>query len=324
MTKRRLLLAALACLLSAPPAALGEGGAYPDRPVRLVVPFPAGGSSDIMGRIIAQELGRQLGQPFVVDNRGGAGGAIGTELVARAAADGYTLLLSGIGSNAIIHGFQSPKPDYAESDFIHIAQIAAGPNLLVVNPQFPATTFAGFIAYLKANPGKLNYAQVPASSGHLTMEYLKQVAGLDIVAIPYKGGGPALAGVLANQVCCMFTNQDVVLPHVRAGRLRALVLTSAERNRLYPEIASVAESGYPGFSALSWTGLSAPKGTPKAIVETLEAALLKALGEPALRARLESTGFVVVASGSADYSAFVQAEGAHWARVIRRGGLRPE
>lgn len=297
---------------------------YPNRPVKIIVPFPAGGTSDLMGRLIADELGKQLKQAFVVDNKGGAGGAIGTDAAAKAPADGYTLLLSGIGSNAVIHGFASPKSGYTESDFIHISQLAAGPNVLVVNPSFPAKTFKEFIAWVKANPGKFSYGQVTASSGHLTTEYLKQTAGLDMVGIPYKGGAPALNDVLANQIPGMFTNQDAVLPHVKAGKLRALVVTSAERNPLYPDVPTVAESGYPGFSAVSWTGLSAPKGTPKAIIEKLESAMVKAFAEPAARAKLEGNGFVVVASRSSDYTRFVNSEVDRWTKVIQTAGLKSE
>ncbi|KGH08238.1 hypothetical protein P608_18635 [Comamonas thiooxydans] len=297
---------------------------YPSRPVKLIVPFAAGGTSDAMGRLIAEELGKQLKQPFIVDNKGGAGGAIGMDQASKSTPDGYTLVLSGIGTNAVMHGFQSPKPNYKETDLIHISQLAAGPNVLVVNAAFPAKSFKEFISYVKANPGKVNYGVVPASSGHLTTEYLKQVAGLDMVGIPYKGGAPALTDVLANQIPMMITNQDAALPHVKAGKLRALVVTSPQRNSLYPDVPTVAESGYPGFSAVSWTGLSAPKGTPQPIIDKLEAAMAKAFSEPAARAKLESNGFVVVASKSVDYTKFVNEEGARWAEVIRKGGLKAE
>jgi len=311
-------------LAAAPGSAQAQSADYPTKPVKIIVPFPAGGTSDIMGRLIAEELGKQLKQPFIVDNKGGAGGAIGTDQAAKAPADGYTLLLSGIGSNAVIHGFASPKPGYVESDFVHISQLAAGPNVLVVHPSFPAKNFKEFVAWVKANPGKFSYGQVTASSGHLTTEYLKQTAGLDMVGIPYKGGAPALNDVLANQIPGMFTNQDVVLPHVKSGKLRALAVTSAERNPLYPDVPTVAESGYAGFTAVSWTGLSAPKGTPKPILDKLEAAMVKAFADPAARAKLESNGFVVVASKSPDYTAFVSSEVERWTKVIKTGGLKAE
>ena len=326
MTHRRLLIAAalLGAMLPFGSAQAQGAADYPNRPVKIIVPFPAGGTSDIMGRLIADELGKQLKQAFVVDNKGGAGGAIGTDQAAKSTADGYTLLLSGIGSNAIIHGFATPKPGYTEADFVHISQLAAGPNVLVVNPSFPAKTFKEFVAWVKTNPGKFSYGQVNSSSGHLTTEYLKQVAGLDMVGIPYKGGAPALNDVLANQIPGMFTNQDAVLPHVKAGKLRALAVTSLERNPLYPDMPTVAESGYPGFAAVSWTGLSAPKGTPKAIVDKLEAAMVKAFSDPAVRAKLEGNGFVVVASRSPDYTRFVLGEVERWGKVIQTGGLKYE
>jgi len=332
MNRRASLLAGLlACALALAALAFGPAQAqpvaaadYPVKPVKIIVPFPPGGTSDVMGRLIAEELAKQLKQPFIVDNKGGAGGAIGTAEAARAAADGYTLLLSGIGSNAVIHGFAAPKPAYTEADFVHISQLAAGPNVLVVHPSFPARSFKEFVAWVKANPGKFSYGQVSASSGHLTTEYVKQTAGLDMVGIPYKGGGPALSDVLANQIPGMFTNQDAVLPHVKSGKVRALVVTSAERNPLYPDVPTVAESGYPGFTAVSWTGLSAPRGTPKAIIDKLEAAMTQAFSDPATRARLEASGFVVVASKSADYTRFVRGEVARWAQVIQAGGLKAD
>ena len=324
LSKRSFFIAgALAGLLALPFAAQAQDD-YPSRPVRVLVPFPAGGTSDIMGRLIAEELGKQLKQSFVVDNKGGAGGTIGTAEAARAAPDGYTLLLSGIGSNAIAHGF-TPKPSYDSArDFIQISQLAAGPNVLVVHPSFPAKTFKEFIAWVKANPGKFSYGQVNSSSGHLTTEYLKQTAGLDMVGIPYKGGAPALNDVLANQIPGMFTNQDAVLQHVKAGKLRALVVTGAERNPLYPDVPTVAESGYPGFTAVSWTGLSAPKGTPKAVVDKLEAAMVTAFSQPAVRAKLEGNGFVVVASKSSDYSEFVKKEIERWSKVIHTAGIKAD
>ena len=318
----RKLLLALGLLAAGVAGTAHAQDDYPSRAVKIVVPFPAGGTSDIMGRLIADALGRQLKQAFVVDNRAGAGGAIGSEQVAKAPADGYTLLLSGIGSNAIIHGF-SPKPPYdSNRDFIHVSQLAAGPNVLVVNPTFPAKNFKEFVAWVKANPGKFSYGQVNASSGHLTTEYLKQVAGLDLVGIPYKGGAPALNDVLADQIPGMFTNQDAVLSHVRAGKLRALVVTSAQRNALYPDVPTVAESGYPGFTAVSWTGLSVPRGAPKAVVDKLEAAMVKGFADPAVRAKLEANGFVVVASRSGDYTRFVQDETARWTQVVQKAGIK--
>ena len=325
MIFRRLSAVALSgLLLSAGAVAAQTVARYPDKPVRLVVPFPAGGATDSIGRMMAAELSKQLGQPFVVDNRGGAGGVIGTDVVAKAAGDGYTLLVTGIGTNALVHGFNAPKPNYTEADFIHITQVASGPNVLVVNPSFPAKTFPEFIAWAKANPGKFQFGQVTASSGHLTMEYLKQTAGLELVGVAYKGASGALTDIVGGQIAGMFTNQDVVLPFVQSGKLRALAVTSVERNPAYPDIPTVAESGYPGFSAVSWFGLSAPKGTPDEVVRRLETAMIAALKGAEVRKRLEDSGFVVEATDRAGFSRFVADQGAHWARVIRAGGLKTE
>lgn len=297
---------------------------YPDHAVRIIVPFPAGGTSDLMGRMMGEVLSKQLNQPFVVENKGGAGGAIGSEQAARAAADGYTLLLSGIGSNAIIHGLE-PKPSYdSNTDFVHVTQLAAGPNMLVVHPSFPAKDFKEFIAWVKANPGKFDFGQVTASSGHLTTEYLKQVADLNMVGIPYRGGALALNDVLAGQIHGMFTNLDAALPHVQAGKVRALAVTSLERNPLMPDVPTIAESGYEGFSAVSWTGLSAPKGTPPEIVEKLHQAMVKGFADPETRKRLEAIGLVVVTSSPAEFTKFVADEIDRWSEVVKKGNLKFE
>ena len=302
--------------------ARGAATDYPTRSVKLIVPFPPGGTTDILGRLIADELGKQLGQSFVVENLPGDGGGTGSDQAAKAPADGYTLLVSGIGSNAIIHGFASPKPGYTESDFIHISQLSAGPNVLVVHPSFPVKNFQEFLTWVKANPAKFNYAQVTSSSGHLTMEYLRQTAKLDMVGVPYDGGGPALADVVANnKVAGMFTNQDVVKPHVEAGKLRALVVTSPKRNALYFGVPTVMETGYPGFTAMSWAGLSAPKGTPANIVARLETAMATAFSQRETRGRLEANGFEVIVSNSNDYTMFVNRQVEHWRRVIESSGL---
>jgi len=325
MNKRSVLAVLGLCSLGVQFGPAHAQADYPNRPVKIIVPFPAGGTSDMMGRLIAEELSRQFKQPFVVDNKPGAGGAIGVEQAIKSPADGYTLVLTGIGSNAIIHGFASPKPSYdSMRDLVHISQLAAGPNVLVANPNFPAKNFKDFIAYTKAHPGRVDYGQVPSSSGHLATEYLKQVAGLHMVGISYKGSSPALTDVLGGQIPLMFTNQDAVLPHIKAGKLRALAVTTLQRNPLYPDVPTVAESGYRGFSAVSWTGLSAPKGTPKVTIDKLEAAMVKTFNEPSARAKLESNGFVVVASRSADYTKFIQDEINRWTKVIQTAGIKPE
>lgn len=308
---------------------------YPSKPVKIIVPFPVGGTSDIMGRMAADELTKALKQPFVVENIGGAGGVIGTERASKAAPDGYTLVLTGVGQNAVAHGL-NPKVGYdSMKDFIHITQIHSGPNVLVVHPDTSFKTFRDLIDYGKANPGKLSYGYTFAASGHMAMELLKQTVsacpsgakdckGLFMVGIPYRGGGPMMSDMLGGQIQLMFINQDVALQHVKAGKLRALAVSSKQRNPLYPEVPTVSELGYPGFEALSWSGLSAPKGTPQPVIDKLEAALSAAMVSPAVRQRMESVGFVVPPQGSKAYTQFVKSELDGWTRVIKTAAIQPE
>jgi tripartite-type tricarboxylate transporter receptor subunit TctC len=337
MIRRHLVrLAALPLLAALPFAALAQAD-YPNKPVKIIVPFPAGGTSDIMGRMIAEELSKALGQPFVVENIGGAGGVIGTERGAKATPDGYTLIQTGVGQNAVAHGL-NPKLGYdSNKDFVHLTQIHSGPNVLVAHPSAPFKTLKEMIDYGMGHPGKLNYGYVHAASGHMAMELLKQTVGtctgskgsqsckgLFMVGIPYRGGGPMMSDLLGGQIPVMFINQDVALPHVKAGKLRALAVSSLQRNALYPDVPTVAELGYVGFSALSWSGLSVPKGTPKAITDKLEAAAVKAMQSPAIRARMEGQGFVVPPLGSSDYTRFVEKEENRWSRVIKIAGIKAE
>ncbi|ANY15810.1 Bug family tripartite tricarboxylate transporter substrate binding protein [Bordetella pseudohinzii] len=320
--RRRRALAALIAsvgLLAGLPAA---AAAWPDKPLRLVVPFPPGGSTDAVGRLLAAELGKQLGQTVIVENKGGANGNIGSDAVAKAAPDGYTLLLSGVGSNAINYALYQSMP-YQDKDFAHISLLATGPNVLVANPEFPGRTFAEFIQLAKASPGKYTHASSGnGSSGHLAMEMLKQAAGINLVHVPYKGGAAAITDTIGGRVSVLFLNQDNVLPQVQAGKLRALAVASVKRNPAYPDIPTIAESGYPGFAAESWFGLSAPAGTPPAVIERLHGATVKAMAEPALRDKLEKVGFVVVGNDPKAFSAFVGAEIDKWGKAAKASGAR--
>ncbi|GAB2898446.1 tripartite tricarboxylate transporter substrate binding protein [Paralcaligenes sp. KSB-10] len=333
------IAAALALGLGAlsPAFAATDAGNYPDRPIKMIVPFPAGGTSDIMGRIAADIIGKKLGQTVVVENRGGAGGVIGTEAASRAKPDGYTLLLSGVGSNAIAQTLYKKLQYDSNKDFIQITQINAGPNVLVVNPKFPAKTLKEFVEYGKAHPGEVNFAMTYAASGHLAMEMLMQAANkcpnqpkdsackpLKIVGIPYKGGAPGLTAVIGGQVQTMFINQDAALPYVQSGQLRALAVSSAERNPKYPGVPTVAESGYPGFVATSWAGISAPKGTPQPIIDKLNKALVEGLNSPDVKQKLEAQGFVVVASSPKQYADFMRDEINRWGEVIKYAKITPQ
>jgi len=315
-------LAAASAVLAAPLPAAAQS--WPSKPVHLVVPFPPGGSTDSVGRLLAAELSKDLGQTVIVENKGGANGNIGSDMVAKAAPDGYTLLLSGVGSNAINYAIYPTMP-YGNADFAHISLLAKGPNVLVANPEFPARTFAEFIKLAKANPGKYTHASSGnGSSGHLAMEMLKQAAGLDLVHVPYKGGAAAITDTIGGRVSVLFLNQDNLLPHVRAGKLRALAVASEARNPAYPDTPTVAESGYPGFAAESWFGLSAPAGTPAPVIARLHQATVKALGTPELRQKLESVGFVVVASDPKAFTAFVSAEIDKWGQAARASGAKTD
>lgn len=335
---RRRLTAALATLAigAALPAAVIAQTDWPTKPVKLIVPFPPGGTSDVMGRMVADELSKVLKQPVVVENVGGAGGVIGTERGARAPADGYTIVQTGVGQSAVAHGLDPNLKYDSDTDFVHVSQVHSGPNLLVVNPQTPFRTVKDVVDFARANPGKLDYGFTHAASGHMAMELFKQTAcaaaggkagacqPLAMVGIPYRGGGPMMTAILGNEVPMMFINQDVALPHVKAGKLRVIAVTSLQRNPLYPDVPTFAEAGYPGFEALSWSGVSLPKGTPEPIVAKLEAAMKDVMGSAAVRQRMEGNGFVVPPQGRQHYAAFVKAEKARWTKVIRTAGIKAE
>ena len=327
MPNRRFTLAAIACaaivFIATGAAALSQSD-YPSKPVKLIVPFPAGGTSDVMGRLVAEELGKILKQPFIAENIGGAGGVIGTERGAKAAPDGYTLIQTGVGQSAVAHGLDPNLKYNSLTDFIHISQVHSGPNVLVVHPGTPFKTLKELVDYAKANPGKLDYGYTPAASGHMAMEQFKQTAGIYMLGIPYRGGGPMMTDMLGGTIKVMFINQDTALQHVKAGKLRPLAVTSAQWNPLYPDVPTIAESGYKGFEALSWSGISAPRGTPQPIIDKLETAITQAMDSPGVRQRLEALGFVVPPLGSKAYNAFVKSEQERWTRVIKTAGIKAE
>jgi tripartite-type tricarboxylate transporter receptor subunit TctC len=329
MNHRRSLLAAAAgvLLLAAAPSFAQDD--WPSKPVKIISPFPAGGTSDVMARMLADALSKEFGQQFIVENIGGAGGTIGTLRAAKMAPDGYTIVQTGVGQNAVAHGLD-PKLAYdSMKDFVHISQVHSGPNVLVVHPDQPFRSFQELVGYIRKNPGKLNYGYTHAASGHMAMELLKQVGGengqpLFIVGIPYRGGGPMMQDLLGGQIPMMFINQDVALPHIKAGKLRALAVTSKERNPLYPDTPTIAETGVKGYEALSWSGISVIKGTPRPVADKLEAALKKVMASPEIRQRMESVGFVIPPQGSAHYTQFIQGEIDLWTRVIKTAGIKPE
>ena len=321
LRRRSLLLGMASASLAT--AVLAQSPAYPNRPIQLIVAAPPGGPSDVLARQLAENLGKELGQPVVIDNRPGAGGTLAAEALLRAAPDGHTLMMSWIG-NATAPALL-PKVGFdITRDFAHITQMMAGSNILVVHPSTGFRTLGELLAHARQNPGRLSYdSSGNGSSGHLAMELLKQRAGVSMLHIPYRGGAPALNDLLSGQVQLMFINQDAVIPHQQSGRLVLLAITSAQRNALCPNLPTVAEAGFAGFEATAWAGISAPKGTPAAIVERLHAATVKVLTGP-MRARQEATGAQIIGSTPVQFNNFVREETAKWAQVIRTANIKAD
>src|SRR5687767_1635307 len=317
-------LRALAVLMLAAtgPAALA---AYPDKPVRLIVPSVPGGGTDTTMRMIAPKLGELLGQQVVIDNRGGAAGNIGAEAVARAAPDGYTLLAL-IASHTINPHLMSKVPFDVERDFAPISLAVTLPNVLVSNPALPARSLKELIAFVKARPGQLQYASAGfGSNPHLMMELFASMAGLKMVHVPYKGIAPAFTDVIAGYVHVMAGNILSALPHVRSGRIRAYGVTSATRSNGAPEIPTLSEAGVPGYDAVQWFGLAAPAGTPRDVISKLHATTVQALNDPAVSQRFVSGGADPRPSKSPeDFAAYIRAEHVKWGTVIKRAGIKPE
>ena len=317
------LLAGAACAwpLAAQRAAAQD---YPNRPITLVVPFPPGGGTDAMARTAAERMSKSLGQQVVVDNRGGAGGTVGTRAVAKAAADGYTILLAYTGTFAI-NPTLYPNAGYdPRKDFAPIGSIGTLSSVLVVHPSLPVHSVPELIAYAKAQPGKIDYAFVPGTVGHITTELFANAAGIDIARIPYKGNGPALGDLVGGHVSMMFLSILPIIGHVRGGSLRALAVTAGERSPLLPDVPAIGEAGLPGFSAIIRYGLVAPAGTPRAVIDRLNKELVAALGAEDLRARLEADGATPRPDTPQDYAAEIDREETRWGAVVRKLNLKIE
>jgi len=315
-----------ACVLAAlalPAAAHAE--VYPAKPIRMMVAYPPGGGTDIVGRMVAQKLGEALGQSVVVENRGGASGNIGTELAARAAPDGYTILMGNVAPNAINISLFKSLPFDPVADFAPVSLVASTPNILVVHPSTRARTVKEVIVLAKAKPGALNFASAGVgSSSHLAGELFRILAGADIVHVPYKGAGPAMVDVLSGQVQLYFATMPAAMPHVKSGKLAPVAVTSAKRSQALPELPTVAESGVPGYEASTWYGVLAPAHTPQAVVTRLHGEIVKILAEPELRARLADQGFEPVGNSPEEFGEYIKSEIAKWRKVIRDAGIRPE
>ena len=320
---KHLLLGVVGSLLIGAGPAVAQD--YPTDAVTIIVPFPPGGTTDLTARMLGEFLSEKFQQPFIVENRPGAGGNIGTALAARAKPDGYTLTISGVGTHAANFGLYPAMPYDALSDFTHIIDIAKGPNAIAVYGDAPIKDLKDLIAQAKADPGLLNYASPGnGSSGHLAFELLKQKAGIEINHVPYKGAAPAVTDVIGGHVPILIVNADTLLPHVKAGSLRLLAVTSPERSRLYPDVPAVAELGFDGFSAISWTGLSAPAGLPAEIQEELRKATMEALNDPKIKARFEANGNTAGGMTSADFTAYIKDELEKWVGLAEAANIKIE
>jgi tripartite-type tricarboxylate transporter receptor subunit TctC len=324
VTRRTLRASALvAALALAPLTATAQD--YPSRPVTLVVPFPPGGSTTIVGRIVADKLGEVLGQQFIIDNRAGAGGTVGTRAVAKAAPDGYTLLLGYTGTLAIGPSLY-PNVGYdPRRDFAPIGRIGTAPNTLVVHPSFPAKTIGELISFAKANPGKVNYGSAGVGTvSHVCGEYFATAAGIKLTHIPYKGTGPVVADLLGGHIPMAFAPIPATHENTKSGNLRMLAVTSAVRSTLVPETPTIAEAGVTGFEAVLRYGLVAPAGTPAAIVDKVNAALNKVLQSDDVRRRLAIEGAEPLPGTAAEYGADIDREETQWSKVVKASGARAE
>lgn len=294
--------------------------AYPDKPVNIVVGFSAGGTTDVIARIMAKELTQELGQTFVVENKPGAGSNIATDYVRRAKPDGYTLLFVAVTSTINQTLYRNVKFDLTK-DFVPVALGAKVPNILVVNPSVPVKSVQELVDYAKSKPGELAFASSGSGTSiHMAGELFKQSAGIDAVHIPYKGSAPAMADLIGGQVDYMFDNMPSAWPHVEAGSLRALAVTTADRSKTAPDLPTMQESGFPSFDVSSWFGVIAPKGTPDDIINKLNEVMLAALAKPQVQESLEDLGAVPAKTTPAEFGAFIKSEVEGWAKVVKASG----
>ena len=323
MISRRLALAgactAIAAATLAPLSAAAQ--AYPTKPVTIIVPFAAGGTTDILARIVGQALNTELGQSVIIDNRAGAGGNIGGALAAKAQPDGYTLFMGTVGTHAINEALYKKMPFNPIKDFAPLTRVATVPNLLVANPNQPFKTVKELITYAKAHPGKINYGSSGnGSSIHLSGDLFKSMAKVDMVHVPYKGSAPAVTDLLGNQIGIMFDNMPSAIQHVRAGKLVPIAVTTAKRSPELPDVPTIAEAGVPGYEATSWFGMFAVAGTPKPVLDKLHTALAKVLKQPDVQKKIGEQGGEVVLDTPEQFAAFIKTETAKWGKVVKESG----
>ncbi|HEY1328770.1 MAG TPA: tripartite tricarboxylate transporter substrate binding protein [Casimicrobiaceae bacterium] len=310
----------LACLALAMPAQ--AQGTYPEHPIRIIVPFPPGGPTDVLARLVGDQLSQSLGQAFVIENKPGAGGNIGMELGAKAAPDGYTLILAPVGNLTVSPYIYSKLPYDPQHDFAPVTVLAAVPNILVVNAGVPARSVRELIALAKAKPGTLNFASPGNGSGaHLAGELLKRMAGVDLVHVPYNGVAPAMNAVLAGDVQMFFAQTSAALPHLKSGRVVALGVASLRRIDAAPDLPTLAESGLPGFDVTSWYSLVAPAGTPPDRIARVQSAVARAFAKPEVREKIAGLGAEPVADTPAEFAALLQSESARWRALAREANI---
>jgi len=316
---RNVMLVALGCAI----AGIAAAQSYPSRVIRMIVPFPPGGGSDYMARVIQSRLSDSLGQQIVIDNRGGAGGTVGSDMAAKATPDGYTIVMGSVATHAIASTLYKKLPYDPIKDFTAIAPVGSMPHILVVHPTLNVKTAQELIALAKAKPGEVNYASAGSGSvGHLTVELFKSMAGIDLRHIPYKGSGPALADLAGGQVKVMFDTLPTGLPHVKSGRLRGLAVSSAKRAPAAPEVPPLAEVGVPGFEVRGWYGILAPAGTPSSAVRALNAAIVKIARLPEVRDLMISQGAEPMIASAEEFSDYLKQEVRKWGDVVRKSGAQ--
>jgi tripartite-type tricarboxylate transporter receptor subunit TctC len=324
VVKKAALCAAVVSVLASGAHAQPAGN-YPDRPIRLIVPNGAGGSTDLVARVLVERMAKAVGQQIVVDNRGGAGGVIGTEMVARAAPDGYTLLTGTVGNLAISPHLHRKLGYDPVKDFAPVGQVSAAAYMMLVSAATPVKSTKDFVALAHSRPGRLSYASAGNGTGsHLAAELFLSVAGLKVIHVPYKSGAAMITSLVSDETQMTFGGIPLSLPQIRSGRARALAVTTPKRLAVAPDVPTFAEAGYAGATATTWTGMLAPAGTPHAIVAKLNAVLLEALQAPEVRSKLEEAGAEPVGSSPAAFSAYIKAELEKWGKVVRATGAKAD
>jgi tripartite-type tricarboxylate transporter receptor subunit TctC len=314
---------AVAAALALATSGLASAQGYPAKPIHFIVPYPAGGPLDTVARLLGQKVSESVRQPVIVENKPGAGGNIGADQVAKSAPDGYTILMGAVATHAINPTLYANIPYDPVKDFAPVTQVASTPNVLVVNPSLPVSNVKEFIAYAKAHPGALNFGSgSTGSAGHLAGELFKAMAGVQMVHVPYKGAGPAMQDLIGGQIQLMFDNLASSLGQIRAGKVKALAVTTARRSALAPDLPTIAESGLPGFDISTWFGVFAPGGTPPEVVQRLHDEFVKALSDPGVRESMLRLGAEPVGNTPGEFAAYIQSEARKYAGVIKASGAR--